>query len=117
MVRSVMAAKWSIFGGFSGYIDPKHQRVVKLSRPHFCISDTPIYPVNYPEELGAIRELGRVHGFSPSASGLLLKAHICDLGTANISTIYGSRYFLSRLVFLKGDWAARMTIFLAKKVP
>ena len=50
-----------------------------LNRPHFCISGTPIHhPVNYPEELGAIRELGRVHGFSPSASGLLLKAHIWD---------------------------------------
>ena len=39
-----------------------------LSRPHFCISGTPIHPSNYPEELGAIRELGRVHGFSTLAS-------------------------------------------------
>jgi len=53
-----------------------------LSRPHFCISGTPIYPANYPEEVGAIRELGRVHGFSPSASGMLLRAHISALQPA-----------------------------------
>ena len=77
-----------------------------LNRPHFiCISGTPTHPFNYPEELGAIRELGRVHGFSPSASGLLLKAHIWALQIPVL--IYGSRYFLSRLVFLKGDHLGR----------
>ena len=76
-----MAAKWSIFVDFSGSTDPKYQRVVILSRPHFCISDTPIYLVNYPEELGAILELGRVHGFSPLAPGVLLRAHIWALPT------------------------------------
>ena len=73
-----MAAKWSIFDDFSGCMDLKYRRAAILSRPHFCISDTLIHPPNYPEELGATRELGRVHGFSPSASGPLLKAHIWD---------------------------------------
>ena len=67
-----MAAKLSIFDDFSGCMDLKYRRAVILSRPHFCISDTPIYLVNYPEELGAILELGRVHGFSPLAPGVLL---------------------------------------------
>ena len=61
-----------------------------LNRPHLCISGTPIHPVNYPEELGAIRELGRVHGFSPSASGLLLKAHIWALQISVLFTVQGT---------------------------
>ena len=71
-----MAAKLSIFDDFSGCMDLKYRRAVILSRPYFCISDTPIYPPNCPEELGAIRELGRIHGFSASASGMLSGAHI-----------------------------------------
>ena len=75
MVRSC-GRKSRFLVNFSGSRDLKYQRAVILSRPYFCISDTPIYPVNYPEELGAIRELGRVHGFSASAPGMPARAHI-----------------------------------------
>ena len=92
-----MAAKWSIFDDFSGCMDLKYRRAAILSRPHFCISDTLIHPPNYPEELGATRELGRAHGFSPSASGMLSRAHI-SLPFQSLRKMADDTFFEPRLV-------------------
>ena len=71
--------------------------MVILSRPHFCISDTPIYLVNYPEELGAILELGRVHGFSPLAPGVLL-LDLLELPFKSLRKMADDTFFEPRLV-------------------
>ena len=92
-----MGCKIVNFDDFSGSTDPKYQQVVILSRPHFCISDTPIYLVNYPEELGAILELGRVHGFSPLAPGVLL-LDLLELPFKSLRKMAEGSFFASWLV-------------------
>ena len=98
MVRSYGCKIVHFWWFFRMAIDPKYQRVVILSRPHFCISDTPIYLVNYPEELGAILELGRVHGFSPLAPGVLLTRRLLELPFKSLRKMAEGSFFASWLV-------------------